>query len=108
MLNFIATIEIEGKPEPREYNMNGRAGKSYKLNISQNDGRDTATVSCSEHVYNSVRRRDVVAAVFVYSENGDYKQLKIDSLSPFPDLDVAHSAAHTNSAVSGKPVSGNK
>lgn len=99
MLFFTAKIEVEGKPEPREWkNKDGEPMKSYKLNISQNDGRDTATVGCSEAIFNQVARHDLLMASFTFSEGtnstGKYASLKLDSvelLSPVkPEVPPVH------------------
>lgn len=88
MLCFEAKIEVEGKPDPRPWKTgNGEEKKSYSLNISQNDGRDTATVKCTEDVYNQVKRHDILKGVFVYSENtndkGKYTSLRLDYVEPY-------------------------
>lgn len=85
MLFFEAKIEVDGKPEPNVWKTKeGESKKSYKLNISQNDGRDTATVGCSEDIYNKVKRHDTLKAVFTFSEGtnstGKYASLKLDSV----------------------------
>lgn len=85
MLVFDATIEIEGKPDPKPWKDDaGNERLSYKLNVSQNEGRDVATVKCDEKIYNSVRRHDVVKAVFLYSEINGRTNLKLDSVTAVP------------------------
>lgn len=87
MLNFIAPIEVEGKPEPKDYEFNGRKGTTYKLNISQNDGCDTATLPCTEAVYHSVKRHDKISVLLVYNDANERNPLKIDSIVPFDSKD---------------------
>lgn len=71
MLRFETLVEVDGKPEPNKWTDNsGKERLSYKLNISQNEGRDVATIGCTENLYNAVRRRDTLKAVFAFSEGG--------------------------------------
>ena len=64
MLFIDLTVEVIGKPEPRDWKNNeGQTMKSYRLNVAQNDGCDVATIRCPQIVYDSVRRGD--RAVFV-------------------------------------------
>lgn len=99
MLSFIAPIEIEGKPQPKEYEFNGRKGITYKLNISQNDGRDTATLPCKEEVYKEVNRHDKLNVLMLYNDTSDRNPLKIDSIIPFDEKDKPVSSAPAGSTA---------
>lgn len=71
MLRFSAIVEVDGKPTPREWKDNtGATRLSYKLNISQNDGQDVATIGCDEKIFSSVVRRDILKADFAFSDGG--------------------------------------
>ena len=88
MLNFTAILEIEGKPEPNSWkDGNGNERLSYKINVSQNEGRDVATLGCDAKIYNALKRHDIVTAELTYSEGtndrGKYSSLKLVSVAPF-------------------------
>lgn len=105
MLRFVADVEIDGKPEPRPWKdkETGKERTSYKLNISQNDGADVATIGCDENIYNMVRRRDNAKAYFAYSDGGTNGKpyLKLESLQI---LSGSTSGDGNNSKPSGVPT----
>lgn len=78
MLFIDLTVEVIGKPEPRDWKNNeGQTMKSYRLNVAQNDGCDVATIRCPQIVYDSVRRGDRAVFGCSFAEYGDRTDFRI-------------------------------
>lgn len=71
MLYIEAELEVVGKPEPKDWKNDSGSGRTFRLNVAQNNGVDVATVRCTQAVYDAVRRGDVALLRCSFAEYGD-------------------------------------
>lgn len=84
MLYTRIELEVIGKPDSRSWkNDEGKTVNTFKLNVAQDDGKNTATMKCPEDVYNQVRRGDVVEFQCSYAEYGDRVDFRIVAVNRY-------------------------
>lgn len=71
MLYIEAELEVVGKPEPKDWKNDSGSGRTFRLNVAQNDGVDVATIRCVQSVFDAVRRGDVALLRCSFAEYGD-------------------------------------
>ena len=92
MLNIEATLEVIGKPQPKDWrNEQGQNMKSYRLNVAQNDGVDVATIRCPQNVYDAVKRGDVANFLCTFAEYADRSDFRIIEVKQFLNMKMGTS-----------------
>lgn len=104
MIYIEAKFEVVGKPEGKDWNMNGSSGTTYKLNVAQNDGVDIATIKCPKKVYDMVCRGDVAVFLCTYVDFGDKSDFKIAEVLRFERPGNAPQPAPATPTPAGQPA----